>query len=197
MSVSEIHQILETGLSRLEMSITPPALDRVSLLSQGLPHYAHLIGLYASRAALDSGRTEIDEEVLDDAIHRAIDGAQQSIRVAYHTAIRSPRKDNLFADVLLACAFAPVDQLGEFAAQDVRGPIRAITGKEYDIPSFAQHLNEFSEPKRGSILRKSGTRRRFRYKFANPLMQPFVIMHGFSSGRISRNVLDTLARGDI
>jgi hypothetical protein len=39
-------------------------------------------------------------------------------------------------------------------------------------------LNEFSDKKRGRILRKIGERRRYRYRFSDPLMQPFVIMRG-------------------
>jgi hypothetical protein len=102
---------------------------------------------------LDGLDSNITESALSVAITKAIDSAQKSIRTAYHNAIRSARKDNLFASVLLACALAKTDELGGFAAQDVRGPIRKITGKEYDIPSFAQHLNDFSEEKRGAILR--------------------------------------------
>ncbi|MCE4544572.1 MULTISPECIES: hypothetical protein [unclassified Caballeronia] len=81
----------------------------------------------------------------------------------------SPRKDNLFADVLLACAMAPADQMGYFAAQDIRAHIQLITGKDYQIPSFSKHLKEFCEEKRGPILKKIGTARRFRFRFINPL----------------------------
>jgi Cdc6-like AAA superfamily ATPase len=194
MSVTEISEVIETGLSRLSMTIEREALNRVIILSQGLPHYAHLMGLYSSRVALDNLTEHIDADVIDTAMNKAIDGAQQSIRLAYNKAIRSPRKHNLFADVLLSCALAATDELGEFAAQDLRGPMRLITGTDYDIPSFAQHLNEFSEEKRGPILRKSGSRRRFRYKFMNPLMQPFTIMRGFASGRITREMIDHVGR---
>jgi hypothetical protein len=70
--------------------------------------------------------------------------------------------------------------------------MQMITGKPYEIPSFAQHLNEFSDPKRGNILKKIGASRRFRYRFSNPLMQPFVVMTGFADGKIPEGVLDAL-----
>jgi energy-coupling factor transporter ATP-binding protein EcfA2 len=192
MSPEEIGQIFSTGLTRLQMSIEKSVLKRITVLSQGLPHYAHLLGLYASRVALDALCSEITIGDVNVAVNRALNGAQQSIRASYHLALRSPRKDNLFAEVLLACALAQTDALGEFAALDVRGPMQVVTGKDYGIPSFAQHLNEFADAKRGPILRKSGTKRRFRYKFNNPLMQPFVIMQGVSSGRLTDDILDQM-----
>lgn len=183
----EIREIMIAGLSQLEMDATEEALDRVVLTAQGLPHYTHLVGLHASRVAIDQKRMEVSLPMVDTAIKGAIEDAQQSVRVAYHEAIRSARKDNLFSDVLLACALATTDELGYFAAQDVREPINKITGKAYDIPSFAQHLNDFSDNKRGNILHKTGVSRRFRFRFSDPLMQPFVIMNGIVAGKIPEN----------
>ncbi len=192
MSITEIQQIINNGLLALEMTIEPGALGKISLFSQGLPHYAHLLGLHATRTALDEElSTHITTDIVDRAITKALQDAQQSIHSAYHQATLSSRKDNLFAEVLLSCALALQDSLGFFAAQDVRQPMREITGKPYEIPSFAQHLNEFSE-KRGPILKKTGGKRRYRYRFTNPLMQPFVIMQGFANGKISQALLSRL-----
>lgn len=196
MSPSEISQIVSTGLSHLGMTIDDHARRRIVLLAQGLPHYAHLIGLHASRAALDSHSTSVSVEIVNQAIAKAIEDAQQSIRNAYYDAIRSPRKDNLFADVLLACALAKTNELGYFAAQDVRQPIRGIVGKNYDIPTFAQHLNEFSEIKRGRILQKTGDKRRYRYRFSDPLMQPYVIMQGVVGGKVPAASIESV-RGEL
>lgn len=193
MSEVEIREIITTGLTRLGITIDPNVLSRIAVLSQGLPHYAHLLGLYSTRAALDQFTVNIDMSVLDAAIRAAVGGVQQSIRSAWQKATLSSRKDNLFADVLLACALAELDDLGTFASQDVRVPMQGITGKPYDIPAFAQHLNEFSDDKRGNILKKIGGGRRFRYHFTNPLMPPYVIMRGFSDGKVTGNLLDSLA----
>lgn len=96
----------------------------------------------------------------------------------------------MFSDVLMACALAKTDRFGFFAAQHVREPLSVLTGKRYEIPSFAQHLNDFSEGKWGNVLEKRGCRRNYRYWFTNPLMQPFAIMQGFASGKISPTLLD-------
>jgi len=106
--------------------------------------------------------------------------------------VRSARKDSLFANVLLACALAETDELGFLAAQDVRAPLRVITGEQYDIPTYAQHLNEYSDAKRGPVLHRIGHKRRYRCRFTTPLMQPFVIMNGFLTGRVDRTLVDRL-----
>lgn len=123
------------------------------------------------------------------AIASAITDAQHSIRTTYGAAIRSARKDNLFREVLLSCALAPIDELGFFAAADARAPLCKVTGRNYDIPSFAQHLKEFTDKKRGPVLRKIGERRRYRYRFSDPLMRPYVIMQGVVDGMIPEDYL--------
>jgi Cdc6-like AAA superfamily ATPase len=194
MSGSEIRQIIATGLEKLGLMIEPDALRRIVLLSQGLPHYTHLIGLYSARAAIDAMMREITEEIVGQAIEKAVDGAQQSISSAWHQATSSQRKDNLFGDVLLSCALAETDQQNTFAAQDVRGPMGEITGKPYVIASFAQHLNDFCDAKRGPILQRIGLARKHRYRFVNPLMQPFVIMQGFKGSKITNGLLNKLQK---
>jgi Cdc6-like AAA superfamily ATPase len=188
MSVQEIEEIVTNGLKNLGMKIDPDAMSRITILSRGLPHYTHLLARDSARGALAAGSLQISLQVVDEAIQKALEDAQQSIRSAWHKATMSPRKNNLFADVLLACALAETDDLGFFAAQDIREPMKAVTGKKYEIPSFAQHLNEFCDVKRGSILEKTGAKRSYRFRFVNPLMQPFVIMQGFAAGKLKTGV---------
>jgi hypothetical protein len=156
----------------------------ISALSQGLPHYTHLLGLHSARAANDAAESIIKTKHVRVAIREALGKAQQSIVAAYHRATMSPRRENLYPQVLLACALAKCDDLGYFAAADVRGPMTRIMGRPYEIPAFSRHLNDFCEETRGPMLTKIGTRRRFRFRFITPLMQPYVIMRGLDSGLI-------------
>ena len=96
--------------------------------------------------------------------------------------------------MLLACALAQVDENGFFVSADVRGPLNIITGRNYDIPNFSQHLDKFSaDSTRGPVLEKSGTTRRFRFRFKNPLLQPYVIMRGLAENRIQQDLLKSLS----
>ena len=62
-------------------------------------------------------------------------------------------------------------------------------GKPYDVPNYSRHLHDFCEEHRGPILRKSGELRRVRFRFADPMMQPFVIIHDYSMGLLTNELL--------
>lgn len=184
MSSSEIREIVNTGLTKLKLDIEAPALKKLVTLAQGLPHYAHLLGLHASEVAHNNNLTSITIETVDQAIAISINGAQQSIKTAWHTATSSPRKDNLFSEVLIACALAKPDELGYFAAQEVREHLRIILGRPIEIANYAQHLSDFCSPKRGPVLERTGQSRRYRFRFSNPLLQPYVVMQGYASKKL-------------
>lgn len=195
MSVDELYEILDKGLGEMEMTIDEAARDKIARLSEGLPTYTHLLALEAVQRAIIDERTNVTMADVEAAIKDAVENSQQSIRSIYHKAVSSPRRDNLFGHVLVACALAPTDFMGFFTAADVRDPMSAIMGKKYDIPAFSRHLKDFAEPQRGPILQKYGTERKFRFRFLNPMMQPYVIMHGLANELVSEEtVLDLQAR---
>lgn len=173
----ELKQIVTKGVESAGMSVDDDFATRVAEFSLGLPHYTHLLAMNGARHAVERRRTNVTIDDLEHAVSRAIDDAQQSVRTSYHAAVSSNRA-TLYREVMLACARAPRDELGTFGAPDVREQLRLITRRDLDIPAFAHHLNDFSSttPPRGGILVKRGVTRHFRYKFANPLMPPFVLM---------------------
>jgi hypothetical protein len=185
MSAEELHEVLDKGTAKLGMQIAPDAKSRIAKLSQGLPHYTHLLGLHSARMAIDDQRLTIQSGDVKPAVSKAVADAQQSLRDDYRRAVSSPQKDNLYTHVLLACAMAETDEFGYFAAGDVRGPLSKIMGRRYEIPSFAKHLNDFCQTARGAVLKKSGVKHKFRYRFTSPLMQPLIIMKGMMDGLVN------------
>jgi energy-coupling factor transporter ATP-binding protein EcfA2 len=179
---SELKTIVEKGVARLEMTVDSTALSRIARLSLGLPHYTHLISLHAVRESLDRHSLALDSKSVDSAIGKALAGAQQGLIDAYSTAVASSQRTHLYRQVLTACAKAKTDENGYFTPVAVREPLSRILGKSYDVPSYVRHLNEFSEGKRGRILHKIGSKRNFRFRFANPLMQPYVLMKAKHDG---------------
>jgi Cdc6-like AAA superfamily ATPase len=188
MSPPELNEIVEKGVEAVGMSIDPAAAGWISSLSQGLPHYTHLLALYAARAAVDFEQTHVTEAHVMDAVQTAVARAQQTIVSAYHGATMSARSDHLYKQVLLASAMARGDDLGYFAAGDLRLPMSQITGRRYDTPAFARHLNDFCGSDRGPVLQRIQEGRRVRFRFVNPLMQPFVMLRGLADGMLPETV---------
>lgn len=197
MSQRETGQIVIAGLARLSMTIEDDALDEISRLSQGLPYITHLLALHSTRATLQKDRLSIVAEDVDVGICRSLEQWQQSIKSAYHEATRSHQPGHIYKEVLLACALARTDELGYFSAADVREPLRAFTGRLYDIPNFARHLKELSEERRGNMLQRVGEKRRLRYRFDSPLMRPFIVMKGLSDGLIDKFQIRMLTAEEI
>lgn len=185
MSPSELLEIVDRGAEALTMSVAPQARLTIAERSEGLPHFTHLLCLYAFQRAVTDDRTNVTAQDVIEATKVAVSKAQQSILSAYHRATISQQKDTLYAKVLLACALAPADALGYFAARDIREPLSRIAGKKYEIPAFSRHLNELSTGSRGPILQQTGSERRYRFRFLNPMMQPFIVMQGLASGLIT------------
>ena len=194
MSPDELSDILDKGFSQVGMTIGEPSTEFITYISQGLPHYAHLLGLASGRAALEELRKDVRLEDVHDAIDAALRQAQQSIRMAYHSATASARPKTLLKEVLLACAMAPVDELGYFVAADVRTALSSIMDRLYDTPAFSKHLSQFCDNSRGSVLQRSGKRYRYRYRFSNPLMQPYVLLNGFQHGLFTLETLAAMSR---
>ncbi len=185
MSIPELQQIVDGGLAEVEMSAEPPARDRIATLAQGLPHYAHLISLAAARHSNDAGSNRLTLADVSAGIRSAVLNAQETITTTHHRAVMSARSDSLYGRVALACALAQCDELGYFTAGSVRGPMRVIMGRPFEIASFTRHMNEFCREKREAILEKIGSPRNYRYRFRNPLLPPYIVMSGITQGLIS------------
>lgn len=186
MSRNELGDILDKGFGSIDMTIEPGARTRIVRMAEGLPHFAHLLGLHSGQHAVRDDRVGVNESDVDRAVTEAV--RTHSILSEYQRAIQSPQPDHLFEEVVLACAFAPRNELGYFRAGDLRDPLTKIVGKgEMTIPRYQRHLNELSGATR-STLQKQGQPRHHIYRFRNPLLQPFVKMAGLAKGRITEEM---------
>lgn len=183
MKPDELAQIIDNGLERLSLKISAEAKNKIVGLSQGLPHYTHLLSLYAAQEAIRRDSPNIEDQDTKQAISKAIDKSQESVKMGYFRAINSP-KNNLFKQVLLACALVEKNALGFFTAVDISEPLTKIMGKTYSIAGYARHLSAFCEVKRGPIIQQVGTSHNYQYRFINPLMEPFIIMDGLDKDMI-------------
>lgn len=201
MSINELREIINNGMKELligdngetlQMVMDDAVIRRITILSQGLPHYTHSLALTAIRKAIDDRSLNITIKHLNEAMNDAIDNAHQTIKEAYQKAVTSPRKNHLYEEVLLACALAKTDDLSYFYAADVKEPMTRIMHKLYSINAFARHLNDFCDEKRGPVLKKSGLKRHYQYRFISPLMQPYVILQGVKNKMLEEKDLESI-----
>jgi len=194
MSVEELKDIVTRGLDLLTMDIEEDALDLVARLSQGFPHFTHLLGQAAARTAVDAQRPLVTIDDVNEATAKVAGRIEAWIEDAYEKATSSTH-EAIYAQVLLAGALAGTDDRGYFAAADVKTPMTRIMGKTYDIPSFIRQLNALAETDRGPVLVKTGTERKHRYRFVEAQMEPYVIMRSLSDGLLDETLLRELNPG--
>lgn len=182
MSEDELDEIIIDRLRRIGFTIDGTTLAKTRRLSQGLPGYMHLLGQLMLKNAIERRSTKLSKVDFEKALEQALEKADYSARQDYLKAIRSPRKDNKYKEVLLACALAETDEFGHFYAGSVRDPYSKIRGRRMEITNFSTNLSNLCDPDRGPALIKTGERKRYQYRFVNPLVQPLTIMQGINDG---------------
>ena len=186
MTNAELAEIIQKGYSGSNLAYESGLDYRIAALSQGYPHYTHLLGLWAGRKAIETGRSEVSETDLEQAIHAAIQNTAGGIIQEYEVAIDSSQPDNLFKDVLLACALADKDSRGRFSIKSLREPLRQILNRP-TIRSVAYqgHLAKFCEPHRGPVLKRTGKKRNYRWQFVNPQLIPYIKFDAIERERLT------------
>lgn len=190
MKSEELRAILQKGCEHAAIGIEEGAADRIVMLSEGLPHYTHLLGYRSAETAVQEDRETVVLQDVDKAVPRAVEG--HTIQSDYVRAVRSSQPGNLYREVLLACALATKNSLGHFTSGQVRDPLEVIAGRRLDIPAFSKHMKEFVDPSRGAVLRREGKPRGYSYRFSDPMMQPYVLMSALTDGLISHSQLSRL-----
>jgi Cdc6-like AAA superfamily ATPase len=184
MSTEELKQIILTRYKRCGITTDNDAVWKMIYLSRGLPNYTHLLAMHSATYSIDNKRLAVTHKDVDSALERSVRELDQSNKEKYMAAIRSQRGDDtLYPSVLLACALAPTDELGRFQQSAVTGPLNKLNpGKNYQAATFALHMNALCMSERGAVLQKFGTPRNYRYRFTDPMLQPYVILKALSEG---------------
>jgi Cdc6-like AAA superfamily ATPase len=178
MSREELAEIALRGLESARMTIAKTSVSRITALSQGLPHYTHLLTQLAAQAALAERRSDVAMRHVEAAVARAIDRAQQSVTEAYYRATAGDGDGR--RRVLLACALADEDDFGFFSANDLGEPLGKVGGELGE--SLERDLLELA--KGDDVLQRRPAAGSDRYRFVNPLLQPYVVMRGLSEGLV-------------
>lgn len=183
MSDEELRSIVDIGLQTagFVLSSTAP-LRRIISVSQGFPHYTHLLAQSAARSALDSGRITITDDDVLAGMSEAVERADQTHRELYYRTTTATSKKNLWKEVVVACALAESDERGYFSSRGVQEKLSVILRRPVIQQTLAYHLGNLTDESRGPLLSRDGLPRRYRYRFLNPLMRPFITMKAMNDG---------------
>lgn len=186
MPLNELGEIIQKGFQTAGLHFEAGLDDRIAQLSQGYPHYTHLLGLWSARRALERQSQEVTSIDLKNAIPSSIGNAAGGIRVEYNQATDSVQPNNLFRQVLLACALADKDVRGRFPLAALQQPLQKILNpRKIARSSYQRHLALFCEAEHGPVLVKTGRRKNYRWNFINPQLVPFVLLQGIKDGMIT------------
>jgi Cdc6-like AAA superfamily ATPase len=198
MTPAELRGILANAEKSLSIAFSEDAANLIVYISQGLPHYTHLVGLHAVRVATQRFSRRIEREDVFKALEHATKQAEQTAREKHSKATHSAHKDALYRHVLLACAVAAAqsrDPLGYFNPGTVVEPLTVILGRKAEVATFTNHLSEFCQAKRGPVLERDGQPRAYRFRFHDPMVVPFVFMDAVATGVVTEDKLASMLSG--
>lgn len=172
---AELLDLLQRSEKRLDVIFRHNIKQKIVRLSDGFPHYAHLLGLYTAREAGkvlladEDARVVAGPEEYKNGIHLSIENVEAQLVEGFQRAtVTVKRKSDKFQTVLWSMALADqrevqVGEIAEYAS--------FFTGETHENAEFSYHLGELVKEERGRIIER--VREGF-YKFTNPLMRPYI-----------------------
>jgi len=183
MAPDELETIARKGFEVLGIGADHDVYKLIRTIPRGLPQYAHIIAQEGARQALMRRSLGITVDDTLNGLRVGLEKVDHTLSAAYEEATYSARASR-FKEVLLACALTEPDEFGYFTPANVRLPYSQVTGEVMDIPNFNPQLAIFAQ-ERGEILVRTGSEKRWRYRFSEPLMEPYVLLKGLDDGKIT------------
>jgi hypothetical protein len=74
----------------------------------------------------------------------------------------------------------------------VKEPLSRIADRNFEISNFARHLKDLSEAARGRILQRVGETHGTRYRIANPILRPYIVMRSIKDHVVPKAILEKM-----
>ena len=187
MSKPELKDIAIKGFTKLDMYAEESALRFIAGMPRGFPQYAHILAQEGARQALMERTRRITGKHVFAGLELGMKKVDHSLASAYDDATYSA-KPSRFRIVLMACVLAETDEFGYFSPADLRAPFSALIGEQVGVERYNPHLVRLAE-ERGQILTQVGENRKHRYRFTDPLMEPYVLLKGIDSQMITPDLV--------
>jgi Cdc6-like AAA superfamily ATPase len=172
MSDEEIGEIMAAGFAKLGLTVEDGVIARIPPLAGGFPHYAHLLGLCAAKAAVRNATTLVTHQLFDVACNLALEDAIEKYRDSFARGTATTQASR-YPLILAACGYARADTRGVFRATDVVDAVADVFDISLPIQAVVPALGEFLRRERAEILQAVKVANRQCYRFRDPMMRPF------------------------
>jgi hypothetical protein len=175
MPSQELKFIVNTGMAILELAIAGREMDRIVELSDGFPYVVHLLALHAARSAKRAMRNEVTDDDVSSAVKSAVSEFREEFRRSVELAIEQSGNVRPRLHIMRALAHA---KERDFSTAEVRDLYRRRFNIDprKDLAFLNVALGGLLTAQKGAVLRRRGSRGRYRYGFRNPLMRPYMLM---------------------
>lgn len=167
MSKDELGEIIEKGEQYCNISFDLGVKRKIISLSSGYAYYTHLLALKAAEETIANERTMVTKDDLRNAMKRAANDAEGSLKTTYDNATRSSRKQE-FKNIVIAAALCGDE---EFTASELRNKYASYTGQQISQNELNNYFGKLISSGDKCILKRLGTGV---YKFTDPRMASYV-----------------------
>lgn len=172
----EIGEILRNGFRLLELTPDEETLRQLVFYADGFPFFAHLLGLHVARAARRTGNQMVTADLVEPALSRAAAAVQQSFEDRIRRAFEAGGDVQPRRRILKILADSP---LREWKSADVISEYERIFETRSDYAFLHVALAQLMGENFGAVLKRTGPRNRYIYKFVDPHMRPFLRITAF------------------
>jgi len=173
MPSQELEFILDTGMAILDLAIGSREMDRIVELSDGFPYVVHLLALHAARSAKRADRNEVTDDDVSSAVESAVSEFREEFSRSVELAVERSGNVRPRQHIMRALAHATGR---DFSTAEVRDLYRSRFNIDQSLAFLNVPLGGLLTAQKGAVLRRRGSRRRYRYGFRNPLMRPYILM---------------------
>lgn len=174
MSDIESSEIIEKGLTKLEIQISDNIKHSIVEFASGFPHYIHLLCKYGAKELIENNKSDFNKAYLDIAIKKGIENTNEQLKSSYRNAAITSSTSYKWINILYACALSKLDNYNCFEKTDILKNYNKLTGKKVKGDSISYNLKQLCTIERGEILKKIGKGLNSRYRFSNPMMRAFI-----------------------
>ena len=146
MSPEEIRRIIRAGEESSGVRFVGEVSSGIARLSKGLPYFAQLLCLHAARHAVSGGRTVIEIADLGYAVDRAIEEADNTLRLGFDQAVRGD--SGVTREALFAAADCAADDFGSFTIDDAAKVLERPGRQNLHVLTLGRALSMLTMPDR-------------------------------------------------